>query len=144
MATNKKAGFDYEILESHEAGLVLFGYEVKAMKTGHVSLAGSYVVSKGNEFYLINALVPPYQPVNTPVDYDQKRSRKLLLKKSEIASLIGKSKIKGLTLIPLKLYTKKSRIKLEFAIAKGKRKTDKRETIKRRDIEREIGRRLKN
>jgi len=144
LATNKKAGFDYEILESHEAGLVLFGYEVKAMKTGHVSLAGSYVVSKGNEFYLINALVPPYQPVNTPVDYDQKRSRKLLLKKSEIASLIGKSKIKGLTLIPLKLYTKKSRIKLEFAIAKGKRKTDKRETIKRRDIEREIGRRLKN
>ncbi len=143
LAENKKAGFDYGILETYEAGLALFGYEVKAIKTGHVSLTGSYVVNKGNEFYLINALIPPYQPANTPVDYDQKRSRKLLLKKSEITSLIGKSKTKGLTLIPLKLYTKKSRIKLEFALAKGKRKIDKREVIKKRDMEREIGRKLR-
>ena len=150
LAANKKAGFDYEILENYEAGLVLYGHEVKAIKTGHVSLTGSYVVAKGNEFYLINALIPPYQPPNTPKDYDPQRSRKLLLKKSEIRSLIGKSKTKGLTLIPIKLYTKKSKtpqgrgkIKLEFALAKGKKKIDKREKIKKRDIEREIGRKLR-
>ena len=143
LAENRKSSYDYEFLESYEAGLVLYGHEVKAIKTGHVSLTGSYVVSKGNEFYLINALIPAYQPANTPKDYDPQRSRKLLLKKSEIKSLIGKSKAKGLTLIPLRLYTKKSKIKLEFALARGKRKTDKRETIKKRDMEREIGRRLK-
>ena len=143
LAWNKKAGFDYEILESYEAGLVLYGHEVKAIKTGHVSLTGSYVVAKGNEFFLINALIPPYQPANTPKDYDPQRSRKLLLKKSEIRSLVGKSKTKGLTLIPIKLYTKKSKIKLEFALAKGKKKIDKREKIKKRDIEREIGRKLR-
>lgn len=143
LAANKKAGFDYEILENYEAGLVLYGHEVKAIKTGHVSLTGSYVVAKGNELYLINALIPSYQPPNTPADYDPQRSRKLLFKKSEIRSLIGKSKTKGLTLIPLKLYTKKNLIKLEIAVGKGKRKLDKREEIKKRDIEREIGRRLK-
>ena len=143
LAWNKKAGFDYEILESYEAGLVLYGHEVKAIKTGHVSLTGSYVVAKGNEFFLTNALIPPYQPANTPKDYDPQRSRKLLLKKSEIRSLVGKSKTKGLTLIPIKLYTKKSKIKLEFALAKGKKKIDKREKIKKRDIEREIGRKLR-
>jgi len=150
LAENKRSRYDYEILTTYEAGLVLFGYEVKAIKTGHVSLTGSYVVNKGNEFYLINALIPPYQPANTPKDYDPQRSRKILLNKSEISSLIGKSKAKGLTLIPLKLYTKKSaprgsrgKIKLEFAIAKGKRKIDKREEIKKRDIEREIGRKLR-
>lgn len=122
---------------------MLYGHEVKAIKTGHVSLVGSYVVNKGNEFYLLNALIPAYQPANTPKDYDPQRSRKLLLKKSEIRSLIGKSRLKGLTLIPLRLYTKKSKIKLGFALAKGKRKLDKREKIKKRDIEREIGRKLR-
>ncbi len=150
LAVNKKATFDYEILETYEAGLVLYGHEVKAIKSGHISLVGSYVVNKGNEFFLINALVPPYQPANTPSDYDPGRSRKLLLKKSEINSLIGKAKARGLTLVPLKIYTKKSafggtkgRIKLEFGLGKGKKKIDKREKIKRRDIEKEIGRRLK-
>jgi SsrA-binding protein len=144
LAENKRRSYDYELLENYEAGLVLYGCEVKAIKTGHVSLTGSYVVNKGNEFYLINALIPAYQPANTSKDYDSQRSRKLLLKKSEIRSLIGKSKAKGLTLIPVKLYTKKSRIKLGFALARGKRKIDKRETIKKRDMEREIGRRLKS
>jgi len=143
LAENRKSSYDYELLESYEAGLVLYGHEVKAIKTGHVSLVGSYVVNKENEFYLLNALIPAYQPANTPKDYDPQRSRKLLLKKSEIRSLIGKSRAKGLTLIPLRLYTKKSKIKLEFALARGKRKVDKRETIKKRDMEREIGRRLK-
>jgi SsrA-binding protein len=140
LAENNKVNFDYEILETFEAGIVLYGFEVKAIKTGHVSLKSSYVVVRNNEAYLINALIPPYQPLNTPENYDQQRSRKLLLKKAEIRSLIGKSKVKGLTLAPLRLYTKKSKIKLEFGIARGKRKIDKRDKIKKRDTEREIGR----
>jgi len=143
LAENKRAKFDYDLLESYEAGLVLFGFEVKAIKTGHVNLTGAYVVSRSNEFFLINALVSSYQSANTPPDYDSNRNRKLLLKKSEISSLIGKSKAKGLTLIPVRLYTKKNKIKLEFALARGKRMTDKRETIKKRDMEREIGRKLR-
>lgn len=143
LAENRRARYDYEILETYEGGLVLRGHEVKAIKTGHVSLKGSYVVIKDNELYLINASVPPYQPVNTPEDYSPERSRKILLKKSEIKSLIGRSKAKGLTLVPLKLYTKRNKIKLEFAIAKGKREIDKREKIKKRETEREIGRKLR-
>lgn len=149
LAENKRARYDYKILESYEAGLKLFGHEVKAIKTGHVSLRGSYVVIKNNEAYLINAFVAPYQPANTPKDYQPDRTRKLLLKKSEIKSLIGKSKAKGLTLVPLNLYTKKSapwgargKIKLEFALAKGKKEIDKREQIKKREIEREVRRSL--
>jgi len=137
---NRRSSYDYEILETYEAGLVLFGFEVKAIKTGHVNLTGSFVTVKNGELFLTNALVPPYQAANTPVDYDQSRPRKLLLKKSEISSLIGKLKAKGLTLVPIRLYTKKNKIKLEFAVAKGKRKIDKRETIKKRDAEREMQR----
>jgi SsrA-binding protein len=140
LAENNKIGFDYQILETFEAGIVLYGFEVKAIKIGHVSLKGSYVVIKNNEVYLLNALVPPYQQANAPADYDAQRSRKLLLNKKEIRSLIGKSRVKGLTLVPIRLYTKKSKIKLEFGVAKGKRKIDKRETIKKRDTEREEGR----
>ncbi len=138
LVENRKARYDYQILESYEAGLALRGHEVKAIKTGHVSLKGSYVVIKNNEAYLINAFIPPYQPANTPEGYNPERSRKLLLKQSEIKALIGKSKQKGLTLIPLKLYTKRGKVKLEFGIGKGKRKQDKREEIKKREAEREI------
>jgi len=142
LAENKRAYFDYEILETYEAGLVLYGCEVKAIKTGHISLKGSYVVIKNREAFLINAFIPPYQPANTPSEYGPERSRKLLLKKLELESLIGKSKQKGLTLIPLKLYTKHRKVKLEFAIARGKRKIDKREMIKKREVEREMRRHL--
>lgn len=135
---NRRARYDYEILDTYEAGLVLYGYEVKSIKTGRVSLKGAYVVIKDNEAYLINTLIPPYQPANTPDDYNPERNRKLLLNKSEIKSLIGKSKQKGLTLVPLKLYTKRGKIKLELAVAKGKREIDKRETIKKRETEREV------
>ncbi len=140
LAENRRAYYDYQILESYEAGLVLRGYEVKAIKTGHVSLKGSYVVIKNGQVYLINAVIPPYQPANTPDNYDPERSRKLLLKQSEINSLLGKSKQKGLTLVPLRLYTKRGKIKIEFALSRGKRKTDKRELIKKREVEREIKR----
>lgn len=142
-AENRRAKFDYEILETYEAGLVLFGHEVKAIKTGHISLNNSFVVVKNNELYLINSFVPPYQPKNTSSDYDPERSRKLLLQKQEIRSLIGKSKAKGLTLLPLRVYTKKNKLKLEFAIGRGKRKIDKREQIKKRDTEREMERNLR-
>lgn len=143
LAYNRKATFDYEILETYEAGLVLRGFEVKAIKTGHMNLAGSFVVAKGNEMFLLNAFIPPYQPKNTPPDYDPYRSRTLLLKRAEIASLIGKTKHKGLTLTPLKVYTKRGKIKLEFAVAKGKKKIDKREKIKSREEKRRIDRAMK-
>ena len=143
LATNPRAKYDYHILETYEAGLVLTGYEVKAIKTGLISLKGSYVAIKNEEVWLINAFIPPYQPKNTPADYQPDRTRKLLLNKKEIKGLIGRSKQKGLTLIPLRVYTKKERIKLEFGIAKGLRKIDKRELIKKRAVEREIQRELK-
>jgi len=143
LAINKRAIYDYEILEKYEAGISLFGCEVKSTKTGHISLKGSYIVIKNNEAYLLNAFIPPYQTKNTPSDYDPSRSRKLLLHKSEIKSLIGKTKQKGLTLVPIKLYTKKGKIKLEFALAKGKRKVDKREKIKKREAERKMRRVLR-
>ena len=141
---NKKAYFSYQILEKFEAGMVLIGQEVKSIRSGRISLKGSYVVLKGEEPYLIGANIPPYQPKNAPSDYAPERPRKLLLNKLEIKRLIGKTKEKGLTLIPLKVYTKNARIKLEFGIGKGKKKADKRETIKKREAEREMRRALKS
>ena len=143
-AENRKIFFEYEILETFEAGIVLFGYETKAVKTGHINLSGSFVAIKNEELFLTNADIPPYQPKNTPPEYDPRRSRKLLLHKAEIKSLIGKIKQKGLTLAPLKVYTQKGKIKLQFGIAKGKKTHDKRETIKRREFNRQKERALKN
>jgi len=140
---NKKAYFNYQILEKFEAGISLIGQEVKSVRSGRINLAGSYVVLKNSEVYLIGCHIPPYQPKNIPPDYTPERSRKLLLKKSEIKYLIGKSKQKGLTLIPLKVYIKGNKIKLEFGIAKGKKKFDKRELIRKREAEREIQRAIK-
>jgi len=142
-AENKKAYFNYQILEKFNAGIVLTGNEVKSIKTRGLNLAGSYVVIKNNEVFWIGANIPPYQPNNAPLNYEPERSRKILLKKSEIKYLIGKSKQKGLTLIPLRLYNRNGLIKLEFALAKGMRKVDKRELIKKREIKKEIERNLK-
>lgn len=143
LAENKKAYFDYQILEKFEAGISLFGQEVKSLKTRGVNLLGTYVIIKNEEVFWIGAEISPYQPKNIGANYNPQRDRKLLLKKSEIKYLIGKSKQKGLTLIPLRLYTKGSIIKLEFAIGKRKKKIDKREILKKRAIEREIQRELK-
>lgn len=140
---NKKAYFNYHILEKFEAGMVLIGQEVKSIKLGRLNLAGSYVVLKGTEPFLIGAKIPAYQPKNAPADYNPERSRKLLLNKKEINYLIGKAKERGLTLIPLKVYTKNAKIKLELGIGKGKKKFDKREIIKKRETEREIRTALK-
>ena len=141
---NKKALFNYQILEKFKAGVVLTGQEVKSVKNGRISLRGAFVVVKGEEVFLIGASIPPYQPKNAPKDYNPQRSRKLLLKKSEIKHLIGKVKQKGLTMIPLKVYTERGKIKIEFAVVRGKKKVDKREEIKKREIEREIKRALKS
>ena len=150
LAINKKARFDYELLDKYEAGLVLTGQEVKSIKTGHVDLKGSYVTLKVNqktgqaEAYLLNSFVPRYKLAGPLPEYDSRRSRKLLLNKRELKSLIGKTQVKGLTLVPIKVYTKHNLIKLEFAIGRGKKKVDKRETIKKRDVERSIRIRMKN
>lgn len=141
---NKKAYFNYRILEKFEAGISLVGQEVKSIKTRGTNLAGSYVVIRNDEAFWVGAKIPPYQPKNAPADYNPERSRKLLLKKQEIKYLIGKSKQAGLTLLPLKLYPKKGKIKLEFGIAKGLKKIDKRELIKKRETQREIDKELKS
>lgn len=142
ITTNKRAYFDYNILETFEAGIEFFGFEVKSIRAGRINLAGSYVLIRGNQAWLLNADIPPYQPKNAPQDYDSKRTRRLLLKKSEIKNLIGRIQEKGLTLLPLKVYTKNRKIKLEIGLAKSRKKADKRELIKKRDIEREISRKL--
>lgn len=142
LAVNRKARFDYAILTTYEAGLELHGFEVKSVKLGHVTLAGSFVVMRNGEALLVNATISPYQAKNTPPRYDPHRSRRLLLHKSEIRELIGKSQQKGLTLVPLSLYTKHSRVKLEFGLARRRKKSDKREVIKKRDAEQEMRRTL--
>jgi len=142
LAVNKKARFDYELFDKYEAGLVLFGQEVKAIKSGQISLKGSYIIPRTEngktELFLINALVPSYKPAGPLPEYDSRRERKILLKRWEISKLLGKKQEQGLTLIPLKIYTKHSFLKLEFAVGKGKKKYDKRETIKKRDIDKRL------
>lgn len=135
-AENRKARFDYEILNTYEAGLELKGFEVKTIKTGRANLTGSYVLIRNEQAWLINCDIPPYQPVNTPPDYDSKRSRRLLLNKSEIRELLGKSHEANLTIVPLKLYNKAGKVKLEIGLGRGKKKADKRETIKKREWQR--------
>ncbi len=138
LAQNKKARFDYEILETFEAGLVLFGHEVKAARSGHVSLKGSYISLRDDGLYLISSLIGLYKYAGQVKDYDPNRERKLLVSKKELGFLAGKRQEKGLTLVPVKLYTKHSFLKLEFALARGKTQYDKRESIKKRDLDRQI------
>ncbi len=142
LARNKKAYFDYDVLEKFEAGIVLIGQEVKSIKKGSISLKGSYVIPKENELFLIGCHVPAYQPKNIE-NYNPERSRKLLLTKKEIKYLIFKSQEKTLTLIPLQVYTNKGLIKVEIAVGKGKKKFDKRETLKKKEIDKKIKKSLK-
>ncbi len=145
LAINKRANFDYEILEKFEAGLVLFGHEVKSVRTGSVSLGGSYVAFKAMPGglacpQLINAHISLYKHASTIKDYDPTRTRDLLLKEKEINYLVGKKKEQGLTLVPLRIYTKSRFLKLEFGLARGKKKYDKREDMKKKDVNRDIRR----
>lgn len=142
-ARNKQAYFQYEIMEEYEAGMELRGFEVKSIKSGRASLQGAYVVIRGGEAFLTGATIPAYQEANTPSDYDPMRSRRLLLHKEELLKLASQAEQKGLTLAPLRLYNRKGKIKLGFALVRGKRVRDKRETIKRREAQRTIERTLK-
>ena len=138
---NKKARHDYEILETLEAGLVLLGHEVKSIKTGHISIKGAFVRKKSakntlTEFFLVSSHIPLYKKAGNIDGHNPDRDRKILLHKKQIEHLIGKMQEKGLTLVPLKVYTKQSLIKIEIGLARGKRKVDKRESIKKKDIAR--------
>lgn len=140
---NRKAHFNYEIIEKYEAGIELLGFEVKSIKGGRAILAGAFGIIRGGEAYIMNMQIPPYQMNNTPLDYDPARTRKLLLSKKEIKNLSEMDSKKGLTLVPLSLYSKGRLVKVELAVVKGKKNYDKRETIKKRETDREINREYK-
>lgn len=134
--TNKRAFYDYEIFERFEAGINLLGAEVKAVRLGHADLTGSFVKIRGSEAYLINAKIFPYQYAR-PENYDEKRTRKLLLHKKEIIALKSKTEGSNTALVPLSLHDSHHFIKLELGIGKGKKQYDKRAKIKKRDIQRQ-------
>ncbi|MDP3784626.1 MAG: SsrA-binding protein SmpB [bacterium] len=140
---NKKAYFDYEILEKYEAGLELRGYEVKSLKLKRGNIQGARAIIRGGEAYIVGMDIPPYQPKNTPKDYEPQRTRKLLLHKKEISRMAGKAEERGLTIVPTKVYTSGGRIKVEIAVVRAKKKYDKRERIKEREENRTIERTLK-
>lgn len=143
IADNKKARFDYELLENFEAGVELTGPEVKSIKEGHISIKEAFIHLKDNEAWLVNAHVSPYNPASRE-NSDPKRTRRLLLKRKELVLLTGKSQAAGLTIVPVKIYLSHGLIKLEIALAKGKKLYQKKELIKQRDIERDSQRELKN
>jgi len=143
ITVNKKALFNYEVLEKFIAGIVLTGQEVKSIKLGRITLVGSFVTIKDGEIFLVGANVPPYQPKNLRREYEPTQPRKLLLTKVEIKELVGKSAQKGLTMVPLRVYNANGKIKIEFAVVKGKKQHDKREKIKNRDTDREMRKALK-
>lgn len=140
---NPRATFDFEVRETYEAGIELFGYEVKAVRAGRGVLRGAHVLVRGGEAFLVGASIPPYQPANAPKAYDPERPRRLLLSAKELAELERESEQRGLTLIPIMMYNKGRNLKLQFALARGKKKADKRESIKARDTKRDIERTLK-
>lgn len=141
--THKKANFDYEVLETFEAGISLLGTEVKAIRSKLGKLEGGHVIVRGGEAFLVGASIPPFQKANAPDDYDPERPRKLLLTQKELAELERESEKKGLTAIPIKLYNNGRNLKLEIAIARGKKRFDKRESIKERDVKRDLERSLR-
>ncbi len=144
LLSNKKAHFDYEILEKFEAGLKLRGYEVKSLKNKHGSLSGAHIIIRGGEAYAVGVDIPSYQAKNIPKNFEEQRTIKLLLRKKEINYLEGKLSQRGLTLVPLMMYTKASKVKMRIGLAKGKKKFEKREKLKKREAKRKIERLVKN
>ena len=142
-AENRKIYFDYEVLEKYDTGIELLGSEVKSVRGGRMSLEGAFVVIRGGEAFLINSNIPPYQVKNTPKEYDPIRNRKLLLTKKEINELGSNEKNKSLTIVPISVYNKNRKIKVNIALVKGKKTHDKRENIKKRETDREIRREYK-
>ncbi len=143
IATNKQAYHDYEILSAYEAGIVLDGPEVKSVRKGSISLKGSYVTAHNEELWLLGAHIGAYAFASPKNRTDPNRSRKLLLKKNEIRHIMGKITTAGLTVVPLKVYTARNRIKIEIGIGRGKKTYEKRELLKKRSIDREIRQVLK-
>ena len=137
---NKKAHFDYQILETFEAGISLTGQEVKSIMTGKANMAGAFVIIRPGDASLVNFKILPYQPLNGGSNFTEDRSRKLLLHKEQINYLMGKAKEGGLAIIPLTIYRKNNKIKIAIGLARHKSKHDKRETIKKRETQREIKR----
>lgn len=140
---NRKANFDYEIIETFEVGIVLTGTEIKSIRLGKANLKDSYAVIKNNEIYLLNMHISKYDQGNI-FNHEETRTRKLLMHKKEILKLKNKLELEGLTLIPMRLYFKGSKAKILIGLAKGKKNYDKREAIKKKDIARQIAKDLKN
>lgn len=139
VSTNKKARFEYFILETFEAGLALKGTEIKSVRNGQISLQEAYVRTNGEEIWLVGAHIAPYVHASA-FQHDPKRDRKLLMHKKEIRKLFDEVRIKGMTIVPIKVYLKDGKAKLEIGLAKGKKQYDKRDAIRERDIERESSR----
>jgi len=142
IAENRRARFDYEIAETADAGIELNGQEVKSAKGGAFQIAGARVLIRGGEAWLVNSHIPPYQPKNAPADYEEDRARRLLLRKDEIKKFTGKLNDKGRALIPLRAYLKHGFIKIELGLARQRRKSDKRDVLKKRADEREMRNRI--
>src|SRR3989344_8430494 len=140
LVEHKKVRLDYEILEEYEAGIELLGIEVKSLRAGQAKLEGSHVIVRGGEAYIVGMVISPYQPLNTPKEYDSGRTRRLLLTKKEIATLATEESQKGLTVVPISVYNKGSKLKMRIAVARGKKKYDKRAVLKKRETERDIRR----
>ena len=143
LVENQRARFDYSILEEMEAGLELLGSEVKSLRAGHGSLKGARVVARGGEAYLVGASIPAWQIANAPKSYDPERTRRLLLSRKEIAHVASAEGEKGLTIVPLRVYNRGTKLKLAIAITRGKKKEDKRQSIRAREEKRRIERTLK-
>jgi SsrA-binding protein len=140
---NKKAAFEYHVEETIETGIELLGIEVKAIRAGHARLEGSHIIVRGGEAFVIGMHIDPYQAANTPEGYDPARTRRILLSKKEIAYVAKAEGVKGLTVIGTAIYSKGPKLKLQIAIVKGKKLHDKRETLKKRDVDRELQREAK-
>lgn len=140
LATNARATHDYVLLEKFEGGLVLRGDEVKSAKAGHVAMKGSYLLVRGDELFIAGLYIAPYAPAGADHAHEPARERKVLAHRKEINKLRAKAEAERLTIVPISVYTKGDLVKLEFALARGKRQFEKRDSIKKRDIEREIRR----
>ena len=141
VSTNKKARFEFFILETFEAGLVLKGTEIKSVRNGQISLQEAYVRTNGEEIWLVGAHIAPYENASA-YQHDPKRDRKLLMHKKQIRKIFDEVRIKGMTIVPIRVYLKDGKAKLEIGLAKGKKQYDKRDAIKERDVERETSRSL--
>ena len=143
LATNKRAKFDYDLISEFEGGLVLSGAEVKSAKKGNMSLQGAFLSIIKNELWLRNAHIGKYAPAGEQKDYNPTQDRKVLVHKSEIKKMLGKKDSEGLTIVPIRVYTKGALVKISFALARGKRKHEKRDSIKKRDVEKRMKEEMK-